>query len=376
MISNGMNGRFILSAGLLAGTIIGAGVFALPYLTGQIGAVTGLFYLLAGTFVYYLLHRMYAAVVTTAPSEHQFFYLARTYFPPRAASLASFVILGELLFVLVVYLALAPAFIRLIVPLSPEASTLLFWCLGSLFIFARLSWQGVAEVLGTLFIAGIVGIVLVAGDALPFTVPAFRPPDLGLVFLPLGPLLFSFSGRPALHGVVEVWRRAAREGKPFSLARAIFAGTFIPALFYIVFIFAVLRLAPSVTPEALDSLSTLPSWLLSVLGLMGLITLWTSYFMIGANVKDIVHLDLKFPAWAGAMVTLAVPLALSLSGFNTFLSALSFTGSIFLGLEGILVVLLWRRAFPAHRFRTASLFIALIFALAVGYEIALRIGLL
>lgn len=366
----------MLSVGLLAGTIIGAGIFALPYVAREVGLAAALFYLLGGALAYYCVHRMYAAVLAVSPRGMQFFGLARRFFPPRAAPLASYLVLLELVFVLVVYLALAPAFLRLITPLSEEAAVLLFWALGSLFIFARLTWQGIAELLGTLFIAGIVGIVLAAGGDAPLAVPWFEPLDLRLLFLPLGVLLFSFSGRPALHALVEEWRRAKEEGNGFLLSRAIAWGTFIPAAVYAVFIVAVLRLAPRVTPEALNSFEGFPAWLIAVLGGMGLLTLWTSYFMIGANVKDILRLDLKAPAWAAVMVVLLVPLALSLAAFRTFFEALSFTGGVFLGLEGILVSALWRRAFPAHRFRALSVPLSLIFALAIGYEIAHRFGLL
>ncbi|MBI2278793.1 MAG: hypothetical protein HYU81_01875 [Candidatus Brennerbacteria bacterium] len=370
-----MSGRSILAAGMLAGTIIGAGVFALPYVVGTVGIATGLFYLCGAALVYYVVHRMYAAVLAEAPRGTQFFGLARMLFSPRVAPLASYLILGELLFVMVVYLALAPAFIELLVPWPRETAVAFFWFFGSLFVFARLVWQGVAELLGTLFIAGIVGVVLFAGGAAPLAAPAFRPLDPSLFFLPLGPLLFSFSGRPALHAVVEEWRRAKEEHKAFSLRRVIAWGTFIPAAVYSIFIVAVLRLAPDVAPEALASLQSLPLGLLAALGGMGLVTLWTSYFMIGSNVKDIVHLDLKLPAWAGALLTLAAPLGIYLAGFNTFFSAIAFTGSVFLGLEGILVVMLWRRAFPVHRFRALAAPLALVFMAALGYELLSRFSL-
>jgi tyrosine-specific transport protein len=371
-----MNGRFILSAGMLAGTIIGAGVFALPYVVQEIGLTAGLFYLCGGALVYYIVHRMYAAVLMKAPPETQFFGLAKTFLSPRMAPFASYLIFAELVFVLVVYLALAPAFVALIIPLSREGSVMLFWFLGSLFVFARLAWKGIAELVGTLFIAGIVALVLAAGGDAPLSVPWSRSLDLSLLFLPLGPLLFSFSGRPALHALVEEWRRAKKEGNGFSAGRAIAWGTFIPAAVYAVFVVAVLRLTPSVTPEALNSLSGLSPWLLAALGCMGLATLWTSYFMIGANVKDILHFDLKFPPWLGATAVLALPLVLYFSAFHTFFDTLSFTGNIFLGFEGMLVTLLWWKAFPSHRFRAFGVPVALIFAAALVYEVLTQLGAL
>lgn len=371
-----MNGKFLLSAGFLAGTIIGAGVFALPYVVREVGLLAGLFYLFGGAGIYYAVHRMYAGVLVESPRGAQFVTVARRFLSPRAASLASILIFLELIFVLVVYLALAPAFASLIGSFPPTTSLLAFWVVGSLFVFVRLSWQGVAEFLGTLVVTGIVAVVLAAGGDAPLTTPWVKPMNLGLLFLPLGPLLFSFSGRPALHAVVEEWREARERGVPFSLPRAVRWGTFIPVFLYAAFVAGVLRLAPDAAPEGLVNLGALPAWLQAVLGGMGLLTLWTSYFMIGANVKDILLRDLKSPSWVASATVLAVPLLLHLTAFRTFFEALSFTGNIFLGIEGLLVVALWRRAFPSHRLRMLALPVAGVFLAALAYEVVTRFKIL
>jgi len=370
------NGRLILAAGTLAGTIIGAGIFALPYVVARVGLGTGLFYLFGAFLVYYAMHRMYAAAVVARGDGRQFSSLAHAYFPRWGAHMAALAIFLELVFVLVVYLALAPAFLALIAPLSSPASVLLFWVFGSFFIFVRLAWQGAAELGGTLIIAGIAALVFAAGGAALPSVPWFSSSEPLSWFLPLGPLLFSFSGRPALHAVVAEWRDARAAGNGFSLGAAVTLGTAIPAVLYAVFVFAVLRIAPEVSPEALDSLTMLPPWLLATLGVMGIVTLWTSYFMIGTNVRDILHLDWRVPAWAAAAIVLTVPLLIYTLAFGAFFDALSFTGNIFLGLEGLLVVFLWRKVFPAHRFRALAFPVGIVFVTAIVYEGAAQLGLL
>lgn len=368
-----MSGRFMLAAGTLAGTIVGAGVFALPYVATKIGTVTGLFYLCGAAAVYYCVHRMYAAVVVKNGTNHDFAGLARASLPRGPALLATLAVVGELSFTLVVYLALVPAFLALVFPLTPFSYVLLFWALGSLFVFARLAWQGLAELIGMLLVAGIIGVVLVAGGSTPLSTPTFISLDLAAAFLPLGTLLFAFMGRSAIIPLVREWR-AARES--FSLPRALFAGTFIPVLLYAVFIFAVLRVAPSVAPEALNSLGFLPMGVLIALGLMGFVTLWTSYFMIGANLKDVLHLDLNVPPWLAALFVLVFPLGAYFGGFQAFFDVITFTGSIFLALDGIFIVWMWRRMFPSHRFRALGVPLALVFAAALGYEILSRFGVL
>lgn len=359
----------MLAIGLLAGTVIGAGMFSLPYVFSRVGVTGGLFYLLAFSLVYFAVHLMYARVVETRPDGHQFSFFARAYLPRWASLPVSFGIFAELLLVLVAYLVLAPTF-GVVAAGGADIRTftlIAFWLTGSLFMFARLTWQGIAEILGALVILGIVAAVFLFGTSAPLTTPAFASLNFGLFFLPFGPLLFSLAGRPAVTEVVEEHRRA---GKSFSLPKAIAWGTFIPAAVYAIFALSVLRLNPAVTPEALNSLGgILPPYLLSLLGVLGLITLWTSYFIIGENVRDMLHLDWKLPRWFSSAVVVGVPLLLYLAGLRNFLGVISFTGGVFLAVEGVAVIAMWRRAFPGHRWGWVVWPLAAVFAAAFIYEL-------
>jgi amino acid permease len=363
-----MGKNFILATGLLAGTIIGAGVFSLPYVFSRVGWLNGFFYLFVFTAVYGIIHWMYARILQVQDDNRQFFYLARRYFG-KLANPASLIILAELIFVLLVYLVLAPTFSMLIFGGDKIIHLAVFWLLGSVFIFARLSWMGFADFIGVLCILGIIAVVFSVSWQGSLTTPAFQKLDFAVLFLPFGPLLFSLAGRPAIHKVIEEYRRSKVSGRPFLLKRAILWGTAIPAVVYSFFIISVLKLNPNVSPEALNSLGFLSPITIVLLGTMGLITLWTSYFMIGVNVKDILRSDLKYPVWLSALVVLLVPPLLYFVGFQEFLFVITFAGSIFLVLEAIFIITLWRRAFPQHRFRWLTLPLALIFITALTYEV-------
>lgn len=361
-----MTKESLLATGLLAGTIIGAGIFSLPYIFSRLGLVSSFFYLIVFTAVYFVIHLMYAQVLKIQEGEHQFFYLAHKYFSEKFANLASFIILGELIFVMLVYLVLAPTFAELVFGSDGFIYLLVFWLFSSIFIFVRLSILGLADFAGIISILAIILIVFFAGGGKLVT-PFFQKLDLALFFLPFGPLLFSLSGRPAIHKVIEIYRKV--KGVSFSLPKVIFWGTVIPAMVYLLFVVSILRLNPEVLPETLNSLGFLPSYLLVLLGILGLITLWTSYFMIGTNVKDILYLDLKKPFWLSAFVVLFTPLLFYFLGFKNFLFVISFVGSIFLAFEGIFVIAMWQRAFPQNRWRWLSWPLYLIFLIAMVYEI-------
>lgn len=370
--SNGMNKRFFMAVMILAGTIIGAGVFSLPYVFREVGFFWGIFYLVFFTGIYFAVHVMYASTIETKDGNHQFFYYAREYLRRPFGDIAAWIILFELLLVLAVYLILVPAFAPLVFGEDGVLPLIVFWFLGSLFMFARLELVGWAEFLGALGIILIVATILVVGFINGRELSVAPKAELGLFrfLLPFGPLLFSIAGRPAIGKVVEEHRKSRAEGKPFPLKKSIFWGTAIPSAIYLVFVFGVLRLNSAITPETLNGLSFLPAPLLLILGLMGLITLWTSYFMVAINVKDILVIDLGFKKIIAGVLVAAVPLGLYFAGFQNFLSAVSFTGSIFLALEGIFVTAMWRSAFPAHRFRRLALVFYLVFLVAIAHEVA------
>lgn len=364
-----MRNGFLLATGLLAGTVIGAGIFSLPYVFSRLGILVSVLFLASFFVVYYLLHSMYADLLCAASGRHQFAYLAERYLPPWLSPIAAWGVIVELLFVLLVYLVLAPSFAELVVPESAPAAFWVFWALGSLFVFLKLDWLGLIESVSVCVIVAIVAVVFSIGFASGGAFPAHEPLSLAAFFLPFGPLLFSLSGRPAVAKVVEEHRKAAANGRPFSLHWALALGTAIPAVVYLAFVFGVLRLSPSVTPDALSGLASLPSWVLALFGVMGFVSLWKSYLMIGTNARDILRFDFRFSRVASALIVLAVPLVLVWLGLNSFLLAVTFTGSVFLALEGVYIITMWRRAFPTNRWRNAVPLLSLVFIAAIVYEV-------
>jgi hypothetical protein len=310
---------------------------------------------------------MYAELVLLHPGKHQFFYFAEQYLPRGISRIVALLVLVEFVFILTIYLILAPAFAALIFGMKGVTAAIILWALGSVFMFAKLSFQGIAELIGIGCILIIVGVVLAVGGTATLQVPAVGRLTLANFFLPFGPLFFSLAGRPAIHGVVAEHRRAGK--KNFSLTRAIFWGTLLPAVIYGIFVISVLRLNPNVSPEALNSLQFLHTGISFLLGFMGLIALWTSYFVIGANVRDILAFDFRLPPRLAYAFAAFGPLVLYALGSKNFLGTLSFVGSVFLGLDGIFVVFMWQRAFPTNRFRWICTPLYCVFGAALFYEL-------
>lgn len=365
-----MSKNFILAIGTLSGTIIGAGIFSLPYLFSKVGLITGLVYLAVFTIVYFFVHYMYAQILVEEKHEHQFFYYAKKYLPKFWSRIASFAILGELVLSLTVYLILAPAFGKLIFQNGNDfLIMMIFWFAGSAFILVKLSVLGWAELAGIFGVVGIIFLIFIQGSRADFLdqTPFFKNLDWMTFFLPFGPLLFSLAGRPAVPKVVEEWRKAKVAGKPFDLGKVIAWSMIVSFLVYAVFVIVVLKISPIVSEDTISNLF-LPAPILRLIGAMGIIALWTSYFIIGINVKEILNIDLKVSKNISVSLAFFLPLTLYFLGFKNFLAAVGFTGGVFLGFEGIAVVWMWLKAFPKIKRREFVWPFFLIFALAIVYE--------
>ncbi len=367
-----MNKRAVLSVGLLAGTIIGAGIFSLPYLFSRVGLLLGIIYLLIFSGVYIAFYFMYSSLLIKENGPHDFFRLAEKNLSNPYSKLASLIAIGELLFVLVVYLILAEKFLSLSFGIGGILSVVLFWAVSSVFMFVRLRWLEIIEILSTFSIISLIVFVFFIGGTtteIPNLSLFPKSFDWILLLLPFGPLLFSFSGRSAISKIVEEYKKAKGGSNEFSIKKSLVWGTLIPAIIYFFFILGVFRLGGDVSPDTLSGLTFLPPIISTLLGVLGLIALWDSYFVIGINVKDILVLDAGWPRWIGVGIPLFFPLLLYLFGFKDLLLVLGLVGGVFTACAGIFITRMWQNAFPLHKFKKFAGVLYGVFSVAIIYEI-------
>jgi amino acid permease len=365
-----MNLYFVFASMMLAGTIIGAGIFSLPYVMSVVGFGSGILFLLGFFMVYAVIHNMFAHVLVEEKGTHELVHVVSKYLGVAWGRLASVTTLTELLLVLTAYLILAPSFISILFGTSHTLALLLFWAVSSFFIFSSLRTLGIVNTLSIVGVMSIVIVVYIMSLGSEGVVVWARSFSWGAYLLPFGPILFAMSGRPSIIRVVEEWRAAQRAHTPFSLFWAVTVGTLLPALIYLLFVWGVLRLTPSPTPDTLTGLrEVLSPFVITLLGCMGLLAIGKSYFMIGADVRDIIHRDLRGSPLISTIVVLCVPLMLYMCGFNEFVTVIGFVGGVFLAIEGMLIIAVWRVRFPTHPMRTSAMILYGVFVVAIFYEL-------
>ncbi len=351
----------------MASLIIGAGMFALPYLFNTAGILTGVFYLVAAAFIFTVIHLRYSQVTEATEGKHRFAGYAGVYLGRQGFWLGAIVSGIGLILVLTAYLALGPLFLGLLLPaLGDSLSLYLFWGVGALAILASLNRLKNFEFLAVVAMLAIILVLFVfgfiKGGGLG-ELPAFNP---GFLFLPYGAALFALYGRPAISSL----RGYFEENKINSgnLRKAIILGTVTPAIFYLLLVLGVVWLSPrGVSPDALTGLLLAPSWVVMLTGLLGIFAIWTSYFLLGLEVKNIFRYDFKLPPWLAMFTVITAPLALYLAGLRNFIELVTVVGGVFLATESIMVILMHHKL--RGRAHKGELILIAIFILGGLYEI-------
>ena len=349
--------HIILPVSLMAGAIIGAGMFSLPYLFHQAGIILSLLILAALTFVVTFIHLLYADIILKTKGERNFVSYTREYLGLNASRVAFFMSIVEMIIVLVIYLILASKFIGSLIQsfwsLYPADSwisviVLLFWIAGSIAIFWDLKELSLIQFLITVSMVVIISFVLIfavfnGGSEKLFSeiYPLANGFNFNNLFVLLGPILFALSGRVV---IVEVIKYFSPKKPLLEIRRSIILGTVIPAIIYAFFALSVLALSESVSLDSISGLiGSLPPFLIASFSILGLLAIWTSYIAVGFDVKNILQIDLNLSNFKSGAIVVFLPIVLYFAGLTDFIFLISLVGGLFLTLESIFIVKMWQK---------------------------------
>lgn len=339
--------NIILPASLLASTIVGAGMFALPYAFAKAGILSGLFYLLFFSLVVILIHLMYADIIVRTSENHRFLGYAKIYFGRVGFWLAFLISVIGAIFALTIYLILSVSFVNLIgggiAAWSDIYKVFGFWALGSIVIFININKLTISEFLILVLTTLIILAIFFYGGINFEQILAMPLMNLNNFFSPYGAALFALSGGVVIPTVLGYFRNNGKSLKKAKLP--IVLGSLAPVVIYFLFIVGVWKLSKEVSKDAVSGLiNYLPFLFLIALGVLGAISLWSTYIVIGRNIKKSFEHDLNFPHFYAGLITVFSPLLLYFFGFKNFLELVTFVGGLFISIEGILIILMWRKA--------------------------------
>ncbi len=333
--------EFWLASASLVGTIIGVGIFGVPYAISRVGVVPALIFFLVLGGIQLLQHFYLVEAAMVCPDKLRLPGLVGRYVGPRARWIAAVANL----------LGLWAGMIAYIIVGGKVLAVLLQPLLGGSDYHYQIGWAviGSALVYFSLKVISRLGLVtvtaLIAAFLLIFAraAPAVRLDNLLAfniqdLFLPYGVLLFSLSGYPAILEMEDIL-----EGKHQHYRRAVVVGTLVGALLTITFGLVVYGVTGAATTE--DAVTGLQNVLggniAKLAALLGFVAIMNCYLRIGVNMRHTLQYDFKLrrlPAW---LLTVGIPVGVFLIGSRSFVSMISFSGAVFGGITAILITLLY-----------------------------------
>ncbi len=337
MKTNGRRNVFYALATLI-GTIIGAGIFGLPYVFSRAGFPIGLLFLFVLGFITTLLHLMFGEVILRTKGKHRIVGLAKLYFGGKWARVCAVIVFLGLYSSLLAYIILGGTFLSLLFGGENEILPfLLFFFFGSVFVFLGVRSISEVELVMSLALVGIIALFFIRG--LPhISLSYFFGVDLRHAFLPYGVVLFSLAGMAAIPELPEILGSSRLR----SFFPVIVWGTVIPIALYVLFVWSVVGVTGRETsPEAIAELVPYLGKSIVVMGaVFGLLAVFSSFLVLGVNLRDTFMYDYHIPRFVSWALTVGIPALLFLAGVKGFIPVMGFAGGVAGGLASIIIVLL------------------------------------
>jgi amino acid permease len=372
---------FTLALSTLVGTIVGAGIFGIPFVMVKSGIVPGLFSLFLLGGIICLLHLFFGEICLRTSGKHRLVGYAKIYLGERGKVFATLTLLFVLVGTLLAYLILVGEFSEIVfgafLPLSSTTFTVLFSvCALFLVLSGRQLITRIEFFTTIIFVGAIAALIFLS---LPhfksFEVPLFDFSNLSNLFLPFGVFLFAFAGFEAIPEAMSFLRdRNART----KLDNVIIWSSVITGAFFLLFVFIVIGVSGSATsPDAFSGLVPFLGQNIIAFGaLIGILVIADSFLVIGNYLKNSLRHDFNFPYIPAALIAIGVPLVLFLLGFREFISVIGVVGGVTGAVQGILVMKMFYKAktmgdrVPEYQVRVPIILPFLLGAILVGGAVA------
>jgi len=360
--------KIIYPVATLSGTIVGVGLFALPYVASKVGLpiMLGWFGVLGALVI--LVHLFYGEVALKTPDYRRFPGFADYYFGEKGKKIALLTTIFGLEGAILSYLLVGGEFLtQLFQPHFGYGGlfyTFVYFLFGAALIYFGIRAIAKIELWGLLLLALLFGGIFIQGLPHFKIANLFPKPQISEIFLPYGVILFSLWGAAL---VPEVEEMLGKEKK--LLGKVILISVLLAGSIYLLFTISVLGISgQQTTPSAFSGLRNFLGEGVVILGLcFGLLTTFTSFISLGLTLRRVLNYDLGFSPFVSWAITCLAPFFFYLLGVQNFISLISFLGAVFLGIDGILILLMYKKIKLAST--PLLYFLILVFLGGIIYEI-------
>lgn len=370
----------VLAFSTLIGTIIGAGMFALPYVSYRSGFGAVFIYLIVFGILMTIAHLLYMEVVLSTKNEHRLIGYAEQYIGKMAKKVATLSITLGLYATLLVYIILAVQFIKIIFPgINSDLLALLFVLFNAVFIYKGIKVIAGGEMIFTIGMAVITLIIFYFSFLYINSMPPFNF-NLSYLYLPFGVVLFSYDGTSVIPELKSLFLRKKVTSKTFfwSIVAAMI-GSFLT---YALFTFSVMRVTPVPSPDTVSAFAgKIGAGILLCLSIFGVLNFITSFLAIGVNLKNTFVYDLSLKDKAAFFVVMLLPFILYIFGLRNLIEIISLTGALMSGVNCFLIVWMHKNLkkkrdrapeFKLNMPEFMHAFLMIVFILGIAYTLIIR----
>lgn len=328
---------------VFAGTIIGVGIFGLPWVAYKSGFWLLFLYFLILSVVAIVVHLIFGDICLSVKTKHRFPGYVRLYLGRRWGRLAMLSVCFGLLSAQLAYLIVGGGFLtNLLQPYIGGGELIYvfsFFILGSLLIYKGIKSISLTEFLVLIFFFSVLFLFLIKSS--PFikldNFSSFNP---GFLFLPYGVVIFSLWGGSIIPEIKEMIG-----GNRKLLRKVIISGIILSAVTYLFFTIIIVGVSGSNTST--DAFSGLVSKLgpdiIKVGYIFGIITCFSSFLTLGLTLKKVFSLDMNVSERNSFAFAVFLPFILYLVGLDNFIEIIGLSGAITLGIEGIITILVYKK---------------------------------
>jgi len=325
---------------MITGMTIGAGVLGIPYVVAQVGLKIGLLYILGLGIVMLFLNLMIGEIAVRTKENLQLPGFAGKYLGNWAKSLLSFTVIFSSIGALLAYIVGEGRTLSALLGGDPAVWSVIFWTLGSVAVWRGLQTvKKIEKILSFLVITIIAGISFYFLSHFQWTAWSYSNPVQ--VFLPYGVILFALHASPA---IAEA--HALLPGSQRHFRKALVIGTLIPIVLYMLFAAAVVGvMGGSTTEVATIGLGEKFGPAILILGnLFATMAMGTGFIGLGIALKQILTWDHKINNPVSTLLVIIAPITFFVIGVRSFVGILDVAGGLFIGIEAVLMVMIYWRA--------------------------------
>ncbi|MDP3699036.1 MAG: aromatic amino acid transport family protein [Nanoarchaeota archaeon] len=375
--------KILIAIATLVGTIVGAGILAIPYVVAQSGFLFGFIITVGLGLAFLVLNLMTGEIVLRTKKQYQLTGYTGKYLGSWGKRLMMFSMLFSIYGALTAYLIGEGETLKAIFRWgNPLWYSLIFFIIAFLIIYKGVKAAGNVELfLIVMLLIIIIGIGIFSYQDINFS--NLTSYNWLKFFAPYGVVLFALAGIAAVPEMQEVL-----ENEKEKMKKAIIIGSVIPIILYVLFTLVVVGIIGLENFEVLQpnqkiatvALSIYSSPILGVLAnIIAVLSMFTSFLTLSIALIETYEYDYAFPHSTAVLLTFSIPLLITLFSLSTFIAIIALTGAVAGGLQAVLLIFtFWKARLGGDRvpeyalgeYRIIGSFLILLFSLGVALELA------